>query len=99
VHVGEDVSGSDDVPTLRVTDDADRMVDGVLLRAAPRAQLESGVPDGERPEANDYAVVGRNHLPHDRSRGEHRRIGIASLCANPALVRGRGRAVLDGVLR
>jgi SAM-dependent methyltransferase len=56
VHLGKDVSGRNGVATLHPTDDADRMIHRIVLRAAPRAELERCLTEGERAGTNDDAV-------------------------------------------
>ena len=45
VHVGEHLAGLDRLTALRAADDADRVVDRVLLRAPAATELQARDPD------------------------------------------------------
>ena len=74
------------------------MVDRVLLRPPPGAEMQCRHADRDRAEPNDRAVPWRAHLLDDRRLRERGRIGIAALRPDPALVDGERGAVGDGRL-
>ena len=71
------------------------MVDRVLLRPPPGAEVQRCHPDGDRAETDDRPGLWRPHLEHDRRLRQRSRIGIPSLRLDPALVDGERRAVCD----
>ena len=95
VHLREDVARRDLGPALDAADDADGVVDRVLLRAASGPEMERGVADLNRAQPNDRAGSRRLDLAHDGSARQRRRIGIAALRADPTLVELERRAVGD----
>src|SRR5207253_10532961 len=95
---GERLAGGHLVPALAQADDADGVVDRVLLGAAPRAEVECGQADGDRPQPGDEAGVRRGHLRYDGRPRESRLVRIAALDSHPALVGRACAAVRDGLL-
>src|SRR5207247_1198618 len=83
----------------RQADDADSVVDLVLLRPSPGAELERGDADADCAERNDSAVGGSLHRPHDRRPRQRVEARIPALRANPAFVELVRRAVRDRGLR
>ena len=80
VDLGEHLPSRDLLAALHVADDADGVVDHVVLRAPAAADLERGVPDGPRTQAGHDAVTGRADLLHDLRHRKPGEVGIAS-CA------------------
>ena len=93
MHVGEHLARFDRLTALRTADDADRVVDRVLLRAPPAAELEARDPDRKRGEPRHDAGVRSHDLTDDGSARERIEVGIAALRADPLLVLLARRAV------
>jgi hypothetical protein len=72
---------------FRAADDADGVVDPVVLRSPSAAELEGRDSDRQRGETRDDAVALGHDLAQDGRSREHVRIRVAALCADPALVR------------
>ena len=86
--------GETSVAALLEQDDADRMVDLVALRTAPRSELERDDSHRQRTHAGDHPVPGRlDRAARVRSRADLGR--IATLRLDPAAVRVLGGAVGD----
>src|SRR5262245_31923 len=75
------------------------MVDGVLLPLPARPELERRDTDRECAEARDNTPPRSGHVLYDGCGLEEGEIGIASLCADPALVRLERRPVRHRLLR
>ena len=69
------------VTSLCVHDDADRVVDRILLRPPAGAEVDGGSPNGDRAQRGHDAVCGRLDRAHDRSRRERILVG------SPLLIR------------
>ncbi len=93
MDIGEHIAYRDDIAPLCVADDADRVVDLVVLRHPPGAEMHGGVPDGHGAEPLDDAVARRRHLPHDGRAGERALGWIAALGSDPAIPRRARRPV------
>jgi len=99
VDLGERLARLDRVAALLEADDADRVIDLVVLRVPARAQMERREPDRQRGEPLHVAGSDSGNLTDHRRPRQRVLVGIAALRAHPALVRGDGRAVRDGLLR
>jgi hypothetical protein len=78
------LAGSYPVPALAEADDADRVVDRVVLRPAPGAEMERSLPDGDRPQRGDVAVAIRCDLEERRRRRQRVFGRVAVPCADSA---------------
>ena len=72
VHLGEVVAREHGVAALREAEDADRVVDRVGLRAAPRAELERGDADVQCADPRHDAVRGAGTRDAARARARAR---------------------------
>ena len=55
MNFGEHLAGADGIAPLPAADDADCVVDRVVLRPAAGSEMERSTPDGDRAEARDVA--------------------------------------------
>ena len=95
VHLGQRLARPDRVAALAQADDADRVVDRVVLRPPARAEVERGVADRDRAEARDVPGRGAVDRAHDRSASAARPRRVAALRLDPAARRRDGGAVRD----
>ena len=96
VDLGQQVTLLDARTALDVADDADRVVDLVLLGPPARAEVERGHPDSRsRPASSTEPARGAFTGEDDRRLRQRGRVGIAALRADPALVDVQRRAVRD----
>ena len=98
MHLGQRLALLDGVTALGEADDADRVVDRVLLRPPAGAEMQGGVADRDRAEPADEPRRRRRHVAHDRRRRQRALVRRAALRLDPATPRGVGRAVGDGRL-
>src|SRR5712691_5725970 len=98
VDLGQRLALGDPVSGLAQADDADGVVDLVLLGAPPRAEVKRGLPDANGAELRDVPAARSGELADDRRLRERVLIRIATLGPDPALVRLDGRAVCDRLL-
>ena len=100
VDLGERLALLDGVAPLREAEDADGVVDRVLLRPPSGAELERRAADAERGDALRRTRRGRRSAPsRDRRVREHLQRGVAALGRDPALVRRERGPVVDRALR
>ena len=95
MDVGEQGTLLDAGAALDVADDADRVVDLVLLRPPSGAEVERGHPDSDRAQSRDRARTGSVHRQDERCLRQRGRVGVAALSPDPALVDVQRRAVRD----
>src|SRR5207244_11232164 len=99
VDLREQLARADLVPALAAADDADGVVDRVLLRPAARAQVQGRPADLDGPEPRHVPGVRRLHLRDEGRTREHVLARVSALRADPAFVRADGRAVAEPRLR
>ena len=99
MDVREHLAGLDRLTPLRAADDADGVIDLVVLRATTAAELEARDADRERREARDDARPRRHDLANDGRPRQRVEVGISALGANPALVHLASRPVGQRLLR
>src|SRR5919108_4912274 len=86
VHLGQRLAGLDAVAALRQADDADRVVDDVLLARAAGPEVERREADARGRDGLDVPVRLRGYRGDDRRLREHVPRGLAPLRPNPAVV-------------
>ena len=99
MHLREHVALRDGIAALAMADHADRVVDLVVLRCSPGAQMESCHANGDRSQPPDVARPRRCDLVHDRRHGQRTLVGISALRRDPPAPDIGGGTVRDRLLR
>ena len=87
MDVGEQMAAANGLSALHMTHDPDGVVDRVVLRPAPAAELERRDSHVEGSKTRHDTVARSAHLAYDRRAWQAREIGIPALRTNPPLVR------------
>src|SRR6266511_4730146 len=87
VDLRERLAALDRIAALLQADDADRVVDLVLLARAPGTQVQRRETDRKRPQLAHVAAVGRLDVADDGRPLERLLARVAALRTDPALVR------------
>src|SRR6476661_5010190 len=95
MYLGEDFARCHGVAALLEAENADGVVDGVVLRLSSRTKAKSCHPDVDRAERAHVSRRRRDDLAHDGRRGERGLSWVATLRGDPALVHCECSAVLD----
>jgi hypothetical protein len=95
----ESFARADAVATLLQADDADRVIDRVLLRTASCAETQRGVPDADCADTSNVPILLGPRLVHGLRSRKSRLGWVAALGRDPALVGPKRRAVRQRLLR
>src|SRR5581483_1719467 len=86
VDLRERLAVVDAVAALLEADDADRVVDRVVLRGSARAEVERGDSDRARGDRLDRPRARGENLAHERRLRQRGEVGVAALRVDPAVV-------------
>src|SRR5262245_29372570 len=98
MDLGQHVALRDDVAALAHADDADGVIDVVVLRPPAGAEAERRIADLHRSQPHDRAPALGDHLANDGCLLERAFVRRPTLRLEPAAPGGLGRAVRDGGL-